>query len=289
MELTLELDVLRQWIGRYEQITDKIDAGRARRMQATLDREPTIRDGESLPPFWHYIYFNSEVPASQLKEDGHERLGRFLPPVSLKRRMWAGGRVEIGKELRIGETCTKTSTIRDVQLKTGRSGKLCFVTVDHDLTVDGQHRLREQQNIVYREMPVPDSEPVRGKPAPDNASTQICIAPNSVMLFRFSALIFYSHRIHYDREYAQQIEGYPGLVVHGPLTAALLAEFGLAQQPGRKLVSFDIRAMSPLFSPEPFQLEARNEGFTTNTWARGPDGTLAMAVDLTFADNNQEN
>ncbi|MEM1049910.1 MAG: MaoC family dehydratase N-terminal domain-containing protein [Pseudomonadota bacterium] len=288
MQTTLDFEVLRQWIGRTESMTDRIDAGRARRMQATLDREPGFQEGDVLPPFWHYIYFNPEVPASQLKEDGHERLGRFLPPVSLKRRMWAGGRVEIDQDLQIGEICEKVSTIRDVQMKQGRSGDLCFVTVDHAFTVDGRPRITERQDIVYREMPKAGSVAPRGKPTPGGATAHITVTPDPVMLFRYSALIFYGHRIHYDLDYTREVEGYPGLVVHGPLTAALLAEFGRDQQPARRLVSFDIRAMSPLFSPAPFQLEARNDGDTTRTWARGPDGELAMTVDLTFLTNTNE-
>lgn len=286
MDLTLNIDTLSKWIGRTESMTDLIDAGRARRMEATLDREPRFREGEILPPFWHYLYFNPEIPASWLKEDGHEKLGRFLPPVSLKRRMWAGGRVNINEPLRIGEICTKTSTIRDIQMKSGRTGNLCFVTVEHSFEVDGQNRFTERQDIVYRDMPAQGSTPPPGKPAPGGASARMTITPDPVLLFRYSALIFYGHRIHYDIEYTREVEGYPGLVVHGPLTAALLAEFGQNQQPGKRLRSFDIRAMSPLFSPTPFHIEARNDGDITNAWAREPDGTLAMEVALVFAPGN---
>lgn len=283
METTLDIEVLKDWVGRSESVTDQITAGKARRMQVTLDREPDFAEGRPLPPFWHYLYFNPEVPASRLKEDGHEKLGRFLPPVALPRRMWASGRVDIKQPLVIGETCTKTSTIRDVTLKEGRSGKLCFVTVDHDFRVDGLHRFSERQNIVYREMPEPGSGQPAAQPAPKNTTAHRVITPDPVLLFRYSALIFYSHRIHYDADYTREVEGYPGLVVHGPLTAALLAEFGSEQQPGKRLKSFDIRAMSPLFSPAPFHLEARNDGDVTETWARTLDGTLAMTVNLTFA------
>lgn len=283
MDLTLDIAVLRRWIGKVEQATDRIGPGPARRMQATLDRTPTLAQGDTLPPFWHYLYFNPEPTASQLKEDGHERLGRFLPPVALPRRMWAGGKVDVSRPLRIGETATKTSTIVDVALKEGKSGPLCFVTVDHEITVEDAHCLTERQNIVYREMPAPGAPSPEGRQAPSDATFQSVLSPDPVLLFRFSALIFYGHRIHYDADYARDVEGYPGLVVHGPLTAALLAGLGADQRPDARLTSYEIRAMSPLFSPTPVHLEGRHDDNHTRTWARGPDGTLAMTVDLNFA------
>ena len=282
MDVTLDIDMLRGWIGRTETAADLIGPGPARRMQATLDRQPSMTEGDDLPPFWHYLYFNPEIPASQLKEDGHEALGRFLPPVALPRRMWASGRVEIARPLRIGEVATKASKIVDVTMKEGRSGALCFVTVDHDLTVDAEHCLSERQNIVYREMPAPGAPQPSGKPAPDAASFAAVITPDPVLLARYSALIFYSHRIHYDADYTREVEGYPGLVVHGPLTATLLLDLGVAQRPGARLTSFDIRAMSPLFCPNLVHLEGCHDGSTTHMWARTPDGTLAMTVDMTF-------
>lgn len=286
--LTLETDVLRQWIGKTETMTDYLDAGRARRFQVTLDRSPDFSEGRELPPFWHYIYFNPEAPASTLKEDGHEKLGRFLPPVALPRRMWAGGSVTIERPLFAGEECTKTSTIRDVVLKHGRSGPLCFVTVDHDFAVDGQHRLTERQNIVYREMPEPDSPAPKPTPAPENATVSFTVNPDPVLLFRYSALIFYGHRIHYDIDYARDVEGYPGLVVHGPLLAALSGELGRNQHPNKQLNSMEIRAVSPLFAPTPFHVETRDDSDATRTWVRGADGALAMTVDLTFAPQSKD-
>ena len=283
VEPTLDLAVLRQWIGRTEVVTDHIDVGRAQRMQVTLDRIPDFAEGAELPPFWHYLYFNPHVPASRLKEDGHEKLGRFLPPISLPRRMWAGGTLDITSPLRIGETCTKTSTIRDVSLKNGRSGPLCFVSVDHDFAVDGAHRFTERQNIVYRDMPEPGAALPVGKPAPLDATAGFAVTPDQIMLFRYSALIFYSHRIHYDLEYAREVEGYPGLVVHGPLMAALAGELGRNMHADNALRSMSIRALSPLFSPATFHVEARSDADATRTWVRDPDGALAMTVDLKFA------
>lgn len=286
--LTLDIDVLRQWIGKTEKMTDHLDAHRARRFQATLDRNPDFSDGQELPPFWHYIYFNAETPASALKEDGHERLGRFLPPVALPRRMWAGGSITIDRPLYAGETCTKTSTIRDVVLKNGRSGPLCFVTVDHDFCVNGEHRFTERQNIVYREMPTPGKSVQKPTLAPKGAATAFTVTPDPVLLFRYSALIFYGHRIHYDVDYARDVEGYPGIVVHGPLMAALAGELGRNQHPHKQLKSMQIRAVMPLFAPTPFRVETRDDSDVTRTWVRDAEGALAMSVDLTFSPQTED-
>ena len=202
--------------------------------------------------------------------------------------MWASGRVDITRPLRIGETATKTSTIRDVTMKQGNSGKLCFVTLDHDITVAGEACYSERQNIVYREMPAPGSPQPVGKPAPENAGFETVVTPDPVMLFRYSALIFYGHRIHYDADYTRDVEGYPDLVVHGPLTATLLVDLALRNRADAALKSFEIRAMSPLFNPAPIHLEGLHDGETTRTWARTPDGSLAMTVDLTFDTNTKE-
>ena len=267
-------------IGRTEQVTDTLDLRQARLMQLTLDQPATLQKGDPLPPFWHYLYFNPQIMASDLGADGHEQLGRFIPDFGLPRRMWAGGRVTIEKPLLLGEEVVKLSTIRAVEEKTGRSGRLCFVTVDHDLSVAGEHRLRETQNIVYREAAEPGAATPPGKAAPVNATFVRTITPDPVLLFRYSALIFYGHRIHYDADYTRTVEGYPGLVVHGPLTATLLVGLGLERLGSRRLESFDIRAMSPLFSTAPFILEGHDTDEGATLWARTPDGSTAMTVTL---------
>jgi len=267
-------------MGKSETAVDTMDLRQARLMQVTLDRKPTLTKGDPLPPFWHYLYFNPQILASDLGPDGHEKLGRFIRDFGLPRRMWAGGRVEIEKPLLLGEEVEKTSTIRGVEEKTGRSGRLCFVTVDHDFSVGGEHRLRETQNIVYREAPGPDSPAPAGKPAPDDAGFGRTVTPDPVMLFRYSALIFFGHRIHYDADYARDVEGYPGLVFHGPLTATLLIELGLERLDSRPLQAIDIRAMAPLFVTAPFALEGRETAGGVELWARTPDGMTAMTVTL---------
>ena len=278
----MESATTRNGEGRTERARDTLDLRQARLMQLTLDQPATLQKGDPLPPFWHYLYFNPQIRASDIGADGHERLGRFIPDFGLPRRMWAGGRVTIDKPLLLGEEVDKLSTIRAIEEKTGRSGRLCFVTVDHDFSVGGEHRLRETQNIVYREPPAPGAPPP-GQPAPDDAGFKRVITPDPVMLFRYSALIFYGHRLHYDVDYTREVEGYPGLLVHGPLTATLLVGLGVERLGPRRLVSFDIRAMAPLFVTAPFTIEGRDTDTGVTLWARGPDGTTAMTVSIEVA------
>ena len=273
-------------VGRSEAVQDKLDLRQARLMQATLDRSPTLQIGDDLPPFWHYLYFNPAIPASELGPDGHERLGRFIPDFGLPRRMWAGGALRVDAPLQLGETVDRRSTIRAVQEKTGRSGRLCFVTVDHDFSVAGVHRLRETQNIVYRAAPDPAAPQPAGRLAPGNATFSRVVTPDPVMLFRYSALIFFSHRIHYDADYSRDIEGYPATVVHGPLIATLLIDLGAAHLGARGIVGCDIRALGPLFVTHPFTLEGRLTETGADLWARAPDDSLAMTVTLYAADRS---
>ena len=269
-------------VGRTETATDRLDLRQVRHFQATLDREPTLNEGDPLPLFWQYLYFNPRIRASELAEDGHERLGRFVPDLGLPRRMWAGGGLEIAKPLLIGETARKVSTIRGIERKTGRSGDLAFVTITHDYDVDGEHRFTETQNVVYRQPPAPDAPTPAPKPAPDGAMFTREIRPDPVLLFRYSALIFYGHRIHYDSDYTRNVEGYPDLVVHGPLTATLLMDLGADHLDGRLVTGVSIRAMSPLFANTPFHLEGTDTGEAIDLWARGPQDQCAMSVELRF-------
>jgi 3-methylfumaryl-CoA hydratase len=282
MDLSLDTEYLSQWVGKTEIIHDRIDERQARLLQITLDEEASLRESDELPAFWHYLYFNAEIPASRLNIDGHEKLGRFLPPVALPRRMWAGGNIKIKKPLIIGERATKRSTIQSVQMKQGRSGRLCFVTVDHEYLMGNEICFTERQDIVYREKPEPGAPPVAGKPAPNSSDWEREIRADEVMLFRYSALIFYGHRIHYDIDYTRDEEGYPGLVVHGPLSATLLVGAGVLYNPGYKLKTINIRAQSPLFCGQPFSIHGSLEDGKIKTWARNHDGNLAMSIDLEF-------
>lgn len=273
-------DTTKDGIGRTETATDRLDLRQIGHFEVALDREPTLKEGDPLPLFWQYLYFNPRIRASELGEDGHERLGRFVPDLGLPARMWAGGGLEFAKPLLIGETVRKVSTIQAIERKTGRSGDLAFVTITHDYDVRGEHRLRETQNVVYRQPPDPAAPKPTPKPAPDDTAFHRVIDPDPVLLFRYSALIYYGHRIHYDADYARDVEGYPDLVVHGPLTATLLMDLGAEQLKGRQVTRVTIRAMAPLFANAPFRLEGKDDGNTIDLWARGPDDACSMSVKL---------
>lgn len=288
-ELTVDIEVLRRWVGRSETLVDRIDAGPARRMRATLDGlagNPALTGaegagfgatGQPLPPPWHWIYFLPEPPRTMLGGDGHPRVGGLLPPVALPRRMWAGSRLRLHEDLRIGDEARKVSTVRDVQMKEGRSGKLCFVTMLHEVFVGDALKITEEQDIVYREEAAPGEKPPVPQQAPEGAAFGRGIEPDPVLLFRYSALTFNSHRIHYDRPYNENVEGYAGLVVHGPLLATLMLDSAIEQAAlrGKRVAEFSFRAMSPLLDTHPFRIEGLAEGDGLKIWAAGHDGRLA--------------
>ncbi len=279
---TLDETVLNQWIGREQVTVDRIDPRPALAMQATLDREPCLREGDHLPALWHWLYFPALTRRSELGRDGHARLGGFLPPVALARRMWAGGRFEFVDGIRLGEVVTKTSKIHSIALKHGRSGNLCFVTVRHEFMVDERLCFSEEHDIVYREDPSPDASRPQPPPAPRDAHWQREIQPDPVLLFRYSALTFNGHRIHYDRSYCTEVEGYAGLVFHGPLTATLLVDLAVSTMTGRSLKAFEFRAVSPLLDTEAFQIAGRAEGQNVQLWAGNGSGQLAMSAKARF-------
>ena len=277
---------LSDWIGRQEAQDDVLNAQPSRRMQATLDREPTLSDGEALPPLWHWLYFLDAKPLGALGRDGHPAKGGFLPPVALPRRMWAGGRFEFHCPLILGQPAHKRSTILNVAEKDGRSGKLCFVTVEHAIEQGGTLAVREEHDIVYREDPAPDAPLPAPAKAPGDAAFSEPVTPSEVLLFRYSALTFNGHRIHYDSDYARRVEGYDGLVFHGPLTATLLVDLAQRQQ-GQTPRRFQFRGTAPISGPAGFFIEGRpDQGedgrALTQLWARRSDGALAMTAQATF-------
>ena len=271
------------WIGREEERTDRITLQAAEAMAATLDLESSPRLGAALPPGWQWMFFNPVVQRRGLGAAGHPARGGFLPPIELPRRMWAGSRIRYLAELAVGSLATRTSRIQKVENKVGKRGSLWFVTVQHTTRCEGVDCIVEEQDIVYREATPPGTV----APAParhdDVAQWGREIVPDTTLLFRYSALTFNGHRIHYDQAYARGEEGYPDLVVHGPLTATLLQQLALEQGGGRALASFEFRGVSPLFVTRPFRVEGRpaDDGALA-LWARGPDGELAMSASATF-------
>ncbi len=283
MKSSVDPDVLRHWIGRSETMRDTLHLGPANLMEMTMDRVPSLDLGDTLPPLWHWLYFLRSAPLHALGRDGHPAKGGFLPPVGLPRRMWAGGRFGFDGGLQIGAQVTKKSNIIDVALKTGRSGALCFVTVRHEVGYAGSApAFWEEHDIVYREDPTPDAPLPQSAPLEDDWHHSETVTPSEVLLFRYSALTFNGHRIHYDRDYARNIEGHGGLVVHGPLIATLLIGMAQRLKQGATPKAFEFRAASPLFDTAPFTLNARNQGDHVELAAATPDGHLAMQAKATF-------
>lgn len=287
---TLDLSYLNQWLGKEQVVEAIMSVERANLMNATLNREPTFKAGDKLPPAWHWLYFHDAVPGSELGVEGHAKLGGFMPPVSFggdvpPRRMWAGGSFQFERPIRLGEHVTKRSRIKSITPKRGRSGQLCFVIVEHDLTVGHERCLLEEQTIVYREPAKKGSQPVKikAKPAPTDAAFSSTYTPDPILLFRYSALTFNGHRIHYDVDFCRQHEGYPNLVVHGPLIATLLLDLFYHQYPNQALSSFAYRARSPLFNPYPFSINGKREGNQGQAWASNHEGGLAMTAQVIFA------
>ncbi len=281
-----EFDLQRQWIGRAEKRADFVTAAPIAALSATLDRddsEPLL--GSDVPPLWHWLFFTPVIRHSEVGPDGHARRGGFLPPVALPRRMWASGRLEFFHPLRIGDEVVRESRIRDISSKEGRSGPLVFVGVRHEIANALGVAISEEQDIVYRDQPRGETaaQP-QPQPAPTDESFRREIVPDPVLLFRYSALTFNGHRIHYDRPYATRVEGYPGLVVHGPLIATLLIDLLRREVPFARVHRFAFKAMRPIFDIHPFTLCGRQRADRrVELWARDHEGALAMEASAELA------
>jgi 3-methylfumaryl-CoA hydratase len=278
---------LQAWVGQTETLSDTVTAAPVRALSATLDREDADPvTGTPLPELWHWLYFLPTARQSGLGPDGHPQRGGFLPPVPLPRRMWAGGRLLWHQQvLQVGDAITRTSRIESVTHKAGRSGDLVFVLVKHEVRNAQGLALSEEHDIVYR------ANPQIGDPAPapqaaaQNADWSGEIVPDDVLLFRYSALTFNGHRIHYDRKYVMEVEGYPGLIVHGPLIATLLADLLRRNMPGARLLKFEFRAVRPVFDLRPFKLHGlpSADGKTVSLWTEDQEGWLTMQATATLA------
>jgi 3-methylfumaryl-CoA hydratase len=275
-----------EWIGRTEHRVDRVSAAPVAGLAATLDRDdPAPKDGDALPPLWHWLYFLPHYRRSDVGADGHAKRGGFLPPIPLPRRMWAGGRITFRAPLHIGESIARESRIVDITRKDGRSGPLAFVVVRHTIEGRGGIAIVEEHDILYREESSARQRDVDPAPAPVGAVWSREIHPDPVLLFRYSALTFNSHRIHYDRRYVTDVEGYPGLVVHGPLIATLLVDLLRHALPHAYVAAFSFRASSPLFDGTPFYVRGQpsHDGASVRLWAESVHGTLAMDATATLA------
>jgi len=276
-----------EYVGRSETYHDTVWPLLIRGLAATLDiPEHEAAPGGVLPPLWHWMLFQDWAPAHDLGPDGHPRRGGFLPPVhDLPRRMWAGSRISLHRDLRAGERISRTSTILSVEEKAGGSGRLLFVTVRHDMAGEGDTgpAIVEEQNIVYRDnegAAVKPAEPA--PPAPAGAWTRT-VQPDPVLLFRYSTLTANGHRIHYDLDYVTREEGYPGLVVHGPLQATWLADLLRRNRPGARIARISFRGRRPAFHQNPLMLVGYEQGGKIRLETRDHEGAVCMAAEAELA------
>lgn len=282
---SVNIDHLREWIGKTESRHDRITLTPMAALSATLDRDdPFPSDGDPLPPLWHWLFFLPLHRESELGPDGHPKRGGFIPPVPLPRRMFAGGRQQFHQPLRAGDNVSRVSSIADVTHKMGRNGPLVFVLVRHKISTPEGLALVEEHDIVYREHSRP-GEATRPQRAPADPAWSREIQADAVMLFRYSALTFNPHRIHFDLRYCTDVEGYPGLVVHGPLIATALADLLRRNLPNARVTSFAFRAVRPIFDTHPFSVNGRLEsaGKVAKIWAKDHEGWLCMEATATLA------
>ena len=283
-----ELAHLQSWVGRNETLHDSVTAAPLRALSATLDREDAEPvPGTAVPPLWHWLYFLRQPLRSEIGFDGHAKRGGFLPPVPLPRRMWAGSRLQWnqGNSLVVGDAVKRNSRIESVKHKTGRSGDLLFVLVSHQIHNAAGLALSEEHDIVYRTDPQPGDPMPLPQPAAKDAAWTIAVEPDDVLLFRYSALTFNGHRIHYDRRYVTEVEGYPGLIVHGPLIATLLLDLLRKNLPDARVQRLEFRAVRPVFDIAPFQLHGKLalDGKTVLLWTEDHEGWLTMRATATLA------
>jgi len=278
-----DIDHLRQWIGRTTQATDIVTAQLVKGLRATLFLpigEP--KAGEAAPFTVHWCLAPAVVPMSELGPDGHPSRGGFLPPVPLQRRMWAGGELEFFDFLRVGDEVTRTSRIADVSMKSGSTGALCFVAVDHEITTPRGIAIRERHNIVYRDASTNSPPPAKPAAPPPRAQHRETHMADTVLLFRYSALTFNGHRIHYDRDYVTKVEGYPGLIFHGPLQASLLVEFAAKLHGGAAPKKISYRGVQPLFEGSEFSVNANESGSGLELWTANSEGQPTMKGTATW-------
>lgn len=280
----MSTDNPRDWIGNGERCEDDLAPALADRIAATFGA-PRPEPGQALPHLWHWAFFQIPVDAEGLGTDGHPARGGFLPPAHGRNRMWAGGRLWFHAPLRVGEPAVRESEITDIQEKQGRSGALLFVTVRHRYRQAAAVAVEEEQDIVYREPSAPRLSLDRPMPDPDWSET---ITPDPTLLFRYSAVTFNSHRIHYDWPYVTDAEGYPGLVVHGPLIATTLLHAFARAHPGARIDTFAFRGLRPLIAPAPFTARGVIESpGAARLWAANDNGP-AHEAELTFTEQTQD-
>lgn len=279
--MAIDIAPLKAWVGRHESAGDTLAPFPAAALAATLDRDETYSAGQPLPPLWHWLYLQELHKTSELAENGHGKLGGFMPPVPLPRRMWAGGRFTFERPLRIGQAARRVSTVVDLTAKAGASGDLVFLLLRHEFSGPDGAAVVEEQDIVYREVPRPVEAAPAPRRAPGKAVWRHETPTSEALLFRYSALIFNAHRIHYDEPYCRR-EGYPGLIVHGPLLATLLADL-VRRNTDAVMTKFRFRAVSPLFNGSPCVACGIPEGRAVRLWAEDGKGGIVMEAEAVLA------
>jgi 3-methylfumaryl-CoA hydratase len=272
---------LQDWVGKTEEFEDRVYATPVKALALTLNYKTfEAKEGSPLPEIWYWLYFLPIVSMSEVGRDGHPKRGGFLPPIALERRMWASGNLRFHQDLVIGEEIRKTSEILKISEKEGRAGKLVFVTVRHLIQSERGVAAEEEQDLVYLRMPESFVEP-KPNPVPEDVEWKEEYPIDTVLLFRFSALTFNGHKIHYDWRYATEVEKYPGIVVQGPLQALLLLESAKNHNPGKKPVSFSFRAVRPVFGFDKLYIcgksnpDGGHDIYTANTDSNiGMQGTI---------------
>jgi 3-methylfumaryl-CoA hydratase len=285
MNETLDIGSFRSWIGNEEKAVDIVTLELVKRFHATFDQTAGNSQSPNLVPLAiHWCLAPSVVQISDLGPDGHPRRGGFLPPIPLPRRMWVGGDLVLSRSLWVGDSVHRVSRIEDIRLKEGQSGPLCFVSVRHEFSVDDKMAVVERQDIVYRGLETGATE-ARGKRVAKYASNpqwRRSIDVSSILLFRYSALTFNCHRIHYDHRYCVGQEGYPGLVVHGPLQASLLLHFASEIRGGTAPQKFSFRSVAPIFDETTFSLNAADAGSALQLWTADASGCAAMIAEASW-------
>lgn len=287
-----QLQDIAAWVGRKEEAVDVASRSAVVGLAAVLDQavDPSVADYATLFPLGHWLQFTPTTPMSELGGDGHPKLGEFMPPLDLPRRMWAGSRITFHSPIVVGQRLRRKTIIESVTPKEGSSGRLCFVVLRHEIFADGRLALVDHHTIVYREaVQIDPGAPSTQRPPradsgyPEGWDWYRSLRPTETTLFRYSALTFNAHRIHYDLPYATQVEGYPGLVVHGPLLATYILDSFLALHPAAEVSSFEFTATSPIFANEQFHVAGKAESQGTDRLAvEGPDGTTAISARVEY-------
>ena len=273
-----------EWIGKSENRSDSMAPEQLQRFEAMLNRDPhSITSNKELTPCAHWTYFTPMDMHSNIAVDGHARKGDFLPPVELPKRMWAGGKILFKKPLLTGIPAEKKSTITAIDEKEGSTGKLCFVTIRHQISAKGSVAIDEVQQIVYREESEKGAHPIRTQPLDIDPDWKKTTKPDTVLLFRFSALTFNTHRIHYDQDYVRNVEGYPNLVVHGPLLLVLMLDAFKAKHDGKVIEDIEYKAVGPIYLDEQITICGKSvDNHRVELRAIGSDGNMAMKATVNW-------